>query len=365
MGGGKRRVDRQGPRGGRVCQALGLFRRHGPVRGGRVVEGQAIPGQGVVRIDGERLLEVGGAFVDSVGGELGREVVALEVQLIGFGIVGRAALQSPLVFAGPLSLQPPGHRRGNVTLHRQQVDQLAIVLSAPEQRALVDVGEFDADGQRVAATGNATREDGGHVKLVTDLLRRHRLPLVAPGDTERNHLEAGQPGQAVTDAFGDSIGDVLVVRVIVSNLERQDGDRVQRLRSPAAGDGEADGGEDQHDSRGECNDQGPLAAGGCRSRTQGPSEVAAPGKTIGGGLGESAPHRRIDPGSHVRPGGPDAPRRLGHQTGDDDLGRRTGVRRFADQHLVGDRAERVLVRTGVDYPVGGGLFRAHVLRRAE
>ena len=42
-----------------------------------------------------------------------------------------------------------------------------------------------------------------------------------------------------------------------------------------------------------------------------------------------------------------------------------GVGRLAGEHLVGHRAERVLIGPRVDVAVAGGLLRAHVVRRAE
>ena len=86
---------------------------------------------------------------------------------------------------------------------------------------------------------------------------------------------------------------------------------------------------------------------------------------VGRRLGERAGDRPLHRLGHGLPDGPDPGHRLDHAPGNDRLGGRAGVRRLAGEHLVEHAAEGVDVGAAVDERVGGRLFGAHVVRRAE
>jgi hypothetical protein len=119
-----------------------------------------------------------------------------------------------------LRAQPLRNLPGDVALYRQQIGRLAVVLLAPQLFAVTNVVEFDVNGKAVASLPDAAREHGLDAKLVANLLRIHRLTFVMESDTVRNHLQIGQPRQAVVDAFGDSIGNVVRIGIVAPILKR-------------------------------------------------------------------------------------------------------------------------------------------------
>src|SRR4051812_15539461 len=51
--------------------------------------------------------------------------------------------------------------------------------------------------------------------------------------------------------------------------------------------------------------------------------------------------------------------------GDDGLSRRTGIGRFARQHLVDDASQAVLIASGIEPWAGARLLRTHICRGAQ
>ncbi len=64
------------------------------------------------------------------------------------------------------------------------------------------------------------REHGLYTQILTNLLDINRLAFVVKCYTARNHSQIWQLGQAVVDAFGDSVGNIFRVGIITSNLKR-------------------------------------------------------------------------------------------------------------------------------------------------
>ncbi len=65
-----------------------------------------------------------------------------------------------------------------------------------------------------------------HAQLCTHFLDLRGLPFIAEGDTVRDDLEPRQPGQAVVDAFRDSIGNVFGIGVGALDIQRENGDGI-------------------------------------------------------------------------------------------------------------------------------------------
>ena len=99
-------------------------------------------------------------------------------------------------------------------------------------------------------------------------------------------------------------------------------------------------------------------AQGLRERRRG--RVAVRGELLQCGV-----HRVGHVVGHRLPERAQRPRRLRHQLDQHRLGGRGAEGRFAAQHLVEHRAERVDVAPAVHRALGPGLLRAHVLRGAE
>ena len=119
---------------------------------------------------------------------------------------------------------------GDVILYRQQIGRLAIVLLAPQLFAITNVVEFDVHPNAVALRGDAAGEYRLDFQLVTNLLCIHLLALVMQSDTMRNHSQVGQTRQAVIDAFGDSIRNVVRVGIVTPIFQRENGDGIDCAR---------------------------------------------------------------------------------------------------------------------------------------
>ena len=148
---GVRVVDRQGALGGFLGLGHSLVGRKMPIVLVHVVESQAAVGQGIVGIDSDGLIEIVNARIKTFFGELVGVVLALEIEPIGFRIVRRAFRQLLLILCRKLRAQTLRNFPCDITLNRQQVGHLPVILLAPQLFAIANVIEFDVDSEIVAA----------------------------------------------------------------------------------------------------------------------------------------------------------------------------------------------------------------------
>ena len=146
MSAGVRTVDRQCLFGRIPGFGPGFGGRHKPIVLIDVVVRQTAIRQSIVWIDGDGLIEIVDARAKPLFGKFIRVVFALEIKLIGFRIVGRACGQLLLVGCRKLRPQTLRNFPGDVTLHRQQISHLPVVLLAPQLFAVTNIVEFDVNG---------------------------------------------------------------------------------------------------------------------------------------------------------------------------------------------------------------------------
>src|SRR4029079_778756 len=79
------------------------------------------------------------------------EVDGPQGELVRRGIVGGALGETRLLLARQLQAQVAGDLAGELLLQREDVGQLAVVLLAPDDVAVVDVDELDVERDRVAS----------------------------------------------------------------------------------------------------------------------------------------------------------------------------------------------------------------------
>ena len=145
--------------------ALRLGHRLDPVRAEQQIRiRQAGIGQRIVRILGDRLLEVLDRLLVAGDRALVPVIAALQVRLIRHGIVG-VALRDLLAFlAAQARLDLVENLAGNLILHGEQVGGRAVVLIAPQLRSIRDVHQLGLDDQPIAADGDVAGDDGPDVE---------------------------------------------------------------------------------------------------------------------------------------------------------------------------------------------------------
>ncbi len=107
----------------------------------------------------------------------------------------------------------------------------------------------------------------------------------------------------------------------------------------------------------------PTAAG-ADGGLEGPSELRGVHEAVGGRARQRLGDDTFDRLRHLAENA-QARGRLTQAAGDDRLGRATGERRFAGEHLVEDAAQGVDVAPAIELPLRARLLRAHVHRSAE
>ena len=114
------------------------------------------------------------------------------------GRVGRLLRSHHLLLrAGKLRLQGVRHRLGNVTLHRKNIAQLAIVDLRPEMRIGHRVNELDVDAHLVARFLHASFQNIRDAELPCDLGQIGRRALESLCRCPRNHLQVRDLGKRV------------------------------------------------------------------------------------------------------------------------------------------------------------------------
>ena len=154
------RVDGQRLLSGFLRLRTGLSRTHIPAILIDIVVSQTVVSQAIVRIDGDRLVEVINALGEPILGKFVGVVLALEIKLIGFGIAGRFLRSASVRFSRGLPAQPLRDLQGNVTLYRQQIIQFAVVLLSPQFFSVTNVVEFDVNPDGIRPLRNAACQQG-------------------------------------------------------------------------------------------------------------------------------------------------------------------------------------------------------------
>ena len=116
-----------------------------------------------------------------------------------------------------------------VQVDTRQVRELPVILFTPDLRGPRDIHQLRLDIQRLAALQDAPGEHRAHTELAPDFLRVNLLPFVTRDHAARHDAQIGNLRKAVDEAFGNTVGEILRVRVAALVREGQHGDGVDRL----------------------------------------------------------------------------------------------------------------------------------------
>ena len=168
-------------------------------------------------------------FVLAGARELQKVITAFQIKLISLAVGGLAARELLLLFAAQAHAHLLRDVAHDVVLHGQQIGELALILFAPQARAVARVGDFDADEQLVADFLYAPAHHGAHFQFLACLHRIDDTPLISEHRAARHHAQVGQTRKIVNEAFGQAVGQITQLRIVDVVGERQHRDRINRV----------------------------------------------------------------------------------------------------------------------------------------
>jgi hypothetical protein len=204
------RVDGQGPLRRLVGQGRALLERQQAIAHlAGIVARQAMPGGGVIGVDGQRLLVQGIRLREGLGGDLASQVAGLQVQRVGFR-VGLLRLRNP---AQQRELELSDDRRGDLVLDGENVIQRPIPGLRPQLGVGAGIDQLRRDPQHVAGPAHRALEDMRHVQLPGDFGDRDVLALERERRGARDHPELGNLRQQVQQLLGNAVREVLLLGI--------------------------------------------------------------------------------------------------------------------------------------------------------
>src|SRR5437868_14398655 len=97
-------------------------------------------------------------------------ITSLEIELIGFDVIGIASGKLLFVPARQLQTQVTGDFLRDFTLHRQDIRKFANVLVAPYSMIVFGIVQRDVDDKLLADLFDASRQDDSHIQFAADFL---------------------------------------------------------------------------------------------------------------------------------------------------------------------------------------------------
>ena len=132
-------------------------------------------------------------------------------QIPGVHAAGWLALAAEILRSIDLRLDCHHDGVGDLVLHGEHVDQLAIVMFRPDMAAGRGIVELRGDAHAIATLAYAAFDDVAHAELGGDLLDMHRLALVGERRVARDNEEPAQFRQRGDDVLADSVGKIRLV----------------------------------------------------------------------------------------------------------------------------------------------------------
>src|SRR5262249_19034048 len=195
----------------------------------RVGVGQSDISQRIPAVSFDGMLIGLDAFTHAFGGALCPVVTALEVKLIGFGVLRVAFGQLALLVAAQTQLQRVGYLARNLLLHGQQVGERALIPLAPELRAGGGVHQLNVDDQPIAQALSAAGDHRPHLERLAHLTRINFAPFVSEDNAARHHsAQRGQSRQTADQILGDTVRQVFHLWVGAHIGKGQHRDRINR-----------------------------------------------------------------------------------------------------------------------------------------
>ncbi len=149
----------------------------------------------------------------------------VQVQLVGFGVVGVPFEGCLLSFTQELHLDLSQNRQGNLILNIENILQLPVVSLRPQMIASRRFDQLRCDPQPLARFAHAAFQDMSHAELFPHQPKVLVLILKLKRRAAPGHIQVGYVAQYVDDFFGDAVAEILLPGVAAHVDERQHRDR--------------------------------------------------------------------------------------------------------------------------------------------
>ena len=166
----------------------------------------------VQRVEVDGALELVERAAESVRRPLIPVVTSAQVGLVGLRIDRGSLAQLLLLSRRQLEAERLGDLPGDLFLHRHQIRRVLAELLAPELRFAGRVDELGLDVQDVGMLRDPARQDRADVQRRADRRRVGLQAAVAEHEAARNDADGAELRQAVDDALGDAVGQVVELR---------------------------------------------------------------------------------------------------------------------------------------------------------
>ena len=140
-------------------------------------------------------------------------------------IAGRLAPAVKILRGIDLRLDRADDGVGDLVLHGEYVEQVAVIMFRPDMTAGRGVVELRGDTHAIADLSYATFDDIAHAEFDCDLLHVHRLALVGERRVAGDHEEPAQFRKPGDDVLADPVGKILLFLITAHVVERQHGNR--------------------------------------------------------------------------------------------------------------------------------------------
>src|SRR5262249_31678554 len=138
----------------------------------------------------------------------------------GLGVFCIAFGKSLLLLPAQSQAQLVGDFPGDILLHPENIGKLPLILLAPEVMIVASIDQFGADKEIFAMLNNPTDKDRLNFQFASDRLGLRRPPFVTENGGARDYGEVGHLSEAVDEAFGDAVAQVLEVGIPIDIDER-------------------------------------------------------------------------------------------------------------------------------------------------
>ena len=145
--------------------------------------------------------------------------------MVGFGVFRVVAGGAPRGLARGLETELHGDGAGDLVLNGLNLGNAARELLAPELGVLGDIDQFHLDVEIFAAQRDTTGEDGVDAELASGLHGVNLRVFVAEGSGSRHDTKLRLLRKRIGERLGDSVAEVVEIRVASHVEERKNGER--------------------------------------------------------------------------------------------------------------------------------------------
>src|SRR5262249_32775134 len=154
--------------------------------------------------------EIVDGFAPPFGSPFGKVIAAAKPKLISLAVLSGTIFNKLALAAAQFLPKLIGDFPRDVLLDREYVGNLPVVAIAPDLRAIARAHQLGLYNETIALLRDPAGHNGVDVELLSQGLWLDILPLVAECRRAGHYFKGLNLGQAVDDAFGHAVGEVIV-----------------------------------------------------------------------------------------------------------------------------------------------------------